>query len=68
MEKLQRVRSQVKSGTPSQPILSTVGVARIAVGNWSLTCKKEGELHIQNSDGQQVTNSLSIYLPWSCHV
>ena len=25
------------------------------IGNWSLACKKEGELQIHNSDGQQVT-------------
>ena len=54
MEKLQRARGQIKTGTPSQPILSVVGPARIMVGNWSLSCKKENELHFHNSDGQQV--------------
>ena len=45
----------MKAGTPSQPVLSTVNSNRIIVGNWSLTCKKEGELQINNSDGQQST-------------
>ncbi|XP_065332241.1 E3 ubiquitin-protein ligase HECTD1 isoform X2 [Cloeon dipterum] len=52
-EKLQRARSQVKPNTPSQPILSKVGSARLVVGNWALSCRKDGELHIHNSDGQQ---------------
>jgi len=55
LEKLQRVRGQVKSGTNSQPILSTSSPARLTIGNWTLMCKKDGELQIQNSDGQQVT-------------
>ena len=54
MEKLQRVRNQIKPGTPSQPILSHVTPTKIVIGNWSLSCKRENELHIQNSDGQQV--------------
>ncbi|UYV64246.1 HECTD1 [Cordylochernes scorpioides] len=57
LEKLQRARSQVKQGTPSQPILSCVGSTRLVVGNWSLSCRKEGELLIHNSDGQQVVPS-----------
>lgn len=55
MEKLQRARSQVKPVTASQPILSTVGPTKLTVGNWSLTCLKEGEIAIHNSDGQQAT-------------
>lgn len=54
LDKLQRARGQVKPGTPSQPVLSAVAPSRIMVGNWALTCKKEGELHLHNSDGQQV--------------
>lgn len=54
LEKLQRARSQVKANATSQPILSHPGPTRIVVGNWSLSSKKEGELHIHNSDGQQV--------------
>ncbi|XP_052768700.1 E3 ubiquitin-protein ligase HECTD1-like isoform X1 [Mya arenaria] len=52
LEKLQRARSQIRLGTPSQPILSTVNPGRILVGNWAISCRKEGELHVQNSDGQ----------------
>ncbi|KAI5622228.1 E3 ubiquitin-protein ligase HECTD1 isoform X1 [Silurus asotus] len=55
LEKLQRARSQVKPVTSSQPILSTVGPTKLTVGNWSLTCLKEGEIAIHNSDGQQAT-------------
>ncbi|KAK1893759.1 E3 ubiquitin-protein ligase HECTD1 [Dissostichus eleginoides] len=55
LEKLQRARSQVKPVTPSQPILSIVGPTKLTVGNWSLTCLKEGEIAIHNSDGQQAT-------------
>jgi len=55
LEKLQRVRGQVKTGTTSQPILSKSGPARLTIGNWTLMCKKDGELQIQNSDGQQVS-------------
>ena len=56
LEKLHRARSSVKSEAMSQPILSTVDPnSSIHVGNWSLTCKKEGQLHIHNSDGQKVS-------------
>lgn len=60
LEKLQRVRGQVKPGTPSQPILSKSGNTRLSVGNWTLACKKDGELQIQNSDGQQVNLSVCL--------
>ncbi|XP_038823416.1 E3 ubiquitin-protein ligase HECTD1-like isoform X5 [Salvelinus namaycush] len=55
LEKLQRARSQVKPVTASQPILSALGPTKLTVGNWSLTCQKEGEIAIHNSDGQQAT-------------
>lgn len=55
LEKLQRARSLIKSGTVSQPLLSHLGSPRLVIGNWSLSCKKEGELHIHNADGQQST-------------
>jgi len=45
----------VKTGATSQPILSKSGQTRLTVGNWTLMCKKDGELQIQNSDGQQVS-------------
>jgi E3 ubiquitin-protein ligase HECTD1 len=54
LEKLQRARSLIKSLTVSQPILSHLGSPQLVIGNWSLSCKKEGELHIHNADGQQV--------------
>jgi hypothetical protein len=54
LEKLQRARSQIKVGTPSQPILSNPTSSRLVVGNWTLSCKRAGELQIHNSDGQQV--------------
>lgn len=58
LEKLQRARNQVKPGAISQPILSTASQSRIVVGNWTLTCRKDGELTVQNSDGAQQTTIL----------
>ncbi|XP_075469294.1 E3 ubiquitin-protein ligase HECTD1 isoform X9 [Ascaphus truei] len=55
LEKLQRARSQVKPSTSSQPVLSSPGTGKLTVGNWSLTCLKDGEMAIHNSDGQQAT-------------
>uniref|UniRef100_T1J5Y0 E3 ubiquitin-protein ligase n=1 Tax=Strigamia maritima TaxID=126957 RepID=T1J5Y0_STRMM len=63
LEKLQRARSQVKPSTPSQPLLSALGSTRLVVGNWSLVCKKEGEMCIHNSDGQQQATILREELP-----
>ncbi|XP_049940581.1 E3 ubiquitin-protein ligase Ufd4 isoform X3 [Schistocerca serialis cubense] len=63
LEKLQRARSQVKPNTPSQPVLTHAGPARLVVGNWALSSRKEGELHIHNSDGQQQTTILREDLP-----
>lgn len=45
----------MKPVTASQPILSSVAPTKLTVGNWSLTCLKEGEIAIHNSDGQQAT-------------
>lgn len=45
----------VRTGTTSQPILSTVSGLRMIVGNWILSCQKENQLHISNTDSQQVT-------------
>ncbi|XP_045131794.1 E3 ubiquitin-protein ligase HECTD1-like isoform X13 [Portunus trituberculatus] len=63
LEKLQRAKSAVRPGSPSQPVLSAPGPARLVIGNWSLQCKKEGELHIHNSDGQQQATILREDLP-----
>lgn len=63
LEKLQRARSQVKPNSPSQPVLSRAGPTRLIVGNWALSCRKEGELHIHNSDGQQQATILREDLP-----
>ena len=60
LDKLQRARGQIKTGTTSQPILTKSGQARLVVGNWTLSCKKDGELQIQNTDGQQVTFNIMI--------
>ncbi|ODM98949.1 E3 ubiquitin-protein ligase HECTD1 [Orchesella cincta] len=58
IEKLQRAKSGLRPGVQSQPILSSVASAQIKVGNWALSCKKEGELGIHNTDGQQQTTIL----------
>ncbi|XP_065095254.1 E3 ubiquitin-protein ligase Ufd4 isoform X2 [Ochlerotatus camptorhynchus] len=55
LEKLQRARGAVRQGTPSQPILSSPSLSRIVVGNWVLQSQKEHQLHINNSEGHQVT-------------
>lgn len=53
LEKLQRAKAQVNPGMQSQSILSSVNSPRLTVGNWTLQCKKEGEITITNSDGAQ---------------
>lgn len=63
LEKLQRAKGLVKPGTPSQPIMSHPSAARIVVGNWAITCKKEGEVQIHNSDGQHQATILKEELP-----
>lgn len=45
----------MKLGTPSQTLLSAPGQLKLTVGNWSLSCNKEKEVSIHNSDGQQAT-------------
>lgn len=54
LEKLEKARSSVGS-EPPQPILSKPGSATVNVGNWCLISKKDGELRIVNTDGQQVS-------------
>lgn len=63
LEKLQRARAVVKNTSVSQPILSKPGPTRLVVGNWSLTSRKDSELHIHNSDGQQQATILRDDLP-----
>lgn len=55
LEKLQRARTGVRTGSVSQNILSTSSPLRLVVGNWLLSCQKEGQLHINNTESQQVT-------------
>ena len=68
LEKLQRAKGLVKPGTPSQPIMSHPSAARIVVGNWAITCKKEGEVQIHNSDGQHVSLAISLIIPFKTWV
>lgn len=63
LEKLQRARAAVRCTNNSIPILSKTGPTRLVVGNWSLTSRKESEIHIHNSDGQQQTTILREDLP-----
>jgi E3 ubiquitin-protein ligase HECTD1 len=57
LDKLQRVRTQIKPGTMSQavfpPGVKIPDALRLMVGNWSLSSAKDGELVIQNFDRQQ---------------
>ncbi|XP_026733333.1 E3 ubiquitin-protein ligase Ufd4 isoform X4 [Trichoplusia ni] len=62
IDKLQRARASVKNTVP-QPILSKPGAAKLIIGNWALSCKKEKELQIHNTDGQQQTTILREDLP-----
>jgi E3 ubiquitin-protein ligase HECTD1 len=61
LEKLQRARAAVRQATPS-PILTTPGPHRIVVGNWVLNSQKENHLHINNSEGHQVSHSLKYFI------
>lgn len=63
LEKLQRARSAVRCVNNSTPLLSKPGATRLVVGNWSLTSRKDAEIHIHNSDGQQQTTILREDLP-----
>ena len=54
LEKLQRARGAVRPATNTNPLFTkTTEDLVITVGNWNLSCKKDGELSIVNSDGQQ---------------
>ncbi|XP_061382939.1 E3 ubiquitin-protein ligase Ufd4 isoform X3 [Danaus plexippus] len=62
IDKLQRARASVKNCVP-QSILSKPGPTKLVLGNWVISCKKEKELHIHNTDGQQQTTILREDLP-----
>ena len=52
LEKLLRAKSQVKAGTTSQSLFPGSSIqGKLMVGNWAISCRKEGELVINNSDG-----------------
>ena len=54
MEKLQRARGAVRPNATTYPLFTKSNEElTITVGNWNLSCKKDGELSIINSDGQQ---------------
>jgi len=55
---LQRARAQVKPGMVSQSFLSTSSSTRLTVGNWSLQCRRDGEITVYNSDGAQQSTIL----------
>lgn len=65
LDKLQRVRTQIKPGTISQAVFppGIKDAVRLTVGNWSLSSARDGELVIQNSDGQQQATILREDLP-----
>ena len=63
IEKLGRAKLAVKMSTASQPILSGVTEHCVVVGNWTLRCKKEAELFIQNADGAHQATILREDLP-----
>ncbi|XP_068632880.1 E3 ubiquitin-protein ligase Ufd4 isoform X2 [Battus philenor] len=62
IDKLQRARASVKNSNPL-PILSKPGPTKLILGNWTLSSKKEKELLIHNTDGQQQTTILREDLP-----
>jgi len=55
LDKLQRSYSDAMQGGVALPILSQPGSNTIPVGNWKMSCKKQDELTLSNSDGQQVS-------------
>lgn len=55
VEKFQKARGQVRAGSPIRGIVAFGASKPVVVVNWTFTCKQEGMLHIQNSDGQQTT-------------
>ena len=58
LEKIQRVCGRIGASAPVQPVLSHPGQCRLVVGNWSLSCQKEGEVAVHNSDGTRVSGAV----------
>lgn len=67
IEKYLKAKVFVKLNTISQPILSSPGINRIAVGNWILISRKDNELSIQNSDGLQVSYEIIFCFKWNIY-
>merc|ERR1719410_610144 len=64
LEKLQRARSSVKPSLGSTELFKAGSTeATVLVGNWTLGRKKQSELTIVNSDGQQQSTTLKEDLP-----
>jgi len=63
LEKLQRARSSVKPLSSAIALFQNPKDPVIVVGNWTLSCRKAGELSIVNSDGQQQATVLKEDLP-----
>ena len=62
LEKLQRARGAVRPNATTYPLFTKSNEElTITVGNWNLSCKKDGELSIINSDGQQQVCIVSNY-------
>jgi E3 ubiquitin-protein ligase HECTD1 len=59
IEKMQRCKSTVKSGTKAQPILSTSNSASHQIGKWTLSSRQEGQLVISNGDGASQCTTLN---------
>ena len=66
LEKLQRARGAVRPNATTYPLFTKSNEElTITVGNWNLSCKKDGELSIINSDGQQQVCIVSICINYT---
>nr|CAB3252456.1 E3 ubiquitin-protein ligase HECTD1 [Phallusia mammillata] len=54
-DKLRRSYIEASHGGVALPILSQPSSVSITIGNWVLTCKKQDQLLLTNTDGQQST-------------
>lgn len=55
LEKLQRARAGVRTGSAANPVLSCIGAPRLIVGNWLLNCQRDNQLQVNNTESQQIT-------------